>query len=71
MRWILLKIVMFLGAFILTQLYVLPVAMAIHSIPLWVDIGLISLMLCMWLAAIDCGIKRITNPSRREHEYVE
>lgn len=53
MRWILFKVICFLAVFIFMQGAILPWAISNNLMPLWADIALITVILMMWLAAID------------------
>ena len=53
MRWILFKIILFISVFIFMQGAILPWAISNNSMPLWMDIILITLILMIWLAIID------------------
>lgn len=53
MRLMVFKVICFLALFIFAQGVILPWAISNNSMPLWVDIVLITLILMMWLAVID------------------
>ena len=53
MRMMIFKVIAFVACFIFMQGAILPWAISNNSMPLWADVILITLILMMWLAAID------------------
>lgn len=53
MRMMIFKVIAFVAVFIFMQGAILPWAISNNSMPLWADVILITLILMMWLAAID------------------
>lgn len=61
MKWIVFKIILFLASFGFVQGFILPWVISNNSMPLWLDILLLSFILMLWLIVIDrigsCVIK--------------
>lgn len=53
MRTIIFKVISFIAVFMFAHGVVLPWAISNNSMPLWVDIIFITVILMMWLALID------------------
>ncbi len=71
MRMMVFKIISFLAVFIFMQGAILPWAISNDTMPLWADIVLITVILLMWLAAIDRIAYHLLNVLRKNDEATD
>lgn len=71
MRWMIFKVIAFVTVFIFMQGAILPWAISNNMMPLWADMILITLMLMMWLAAIDRLAYHVLKVLRKNDEVTE
>ena len=53
MRWMTFKLISFFAIFLFTQGAILPWVISNDTMPLWLDIILLSFIMLMWMIAID------------------
>lgn len=71
LRWIVFKIIAFFGVFLFAQGVMLPWAIYNSTMPLWADIILVTIILMMWLAAIDRLAYHLLRVIRKNDEATE
>ncbi len=71
MRMMIFKVIAFVAIFIFMQGAILPWAISNTLMPLWADIILITLLLMMWLAAIDRLAYHVLKVIRKNDEVTE
>lgn len=71
MRWLIFKVISFLAVFMYLNGVLLPWAISNSSIPLWLDIVIITMILMMWLAFIDRIAQLLLNVLRKKDEVIE
>lgn len=71
MRWIVFKVISFLAVFVFMQGAILPWAISNNTVPLWVDILIITFILMMWLAVIDRLAIHVLRVLRKKEEALD
>ncbi len=71
MRWILFKVISFISVFIFMQGAILPWIISNNTMPLWLDIILVTVILMLWLAVIDRLAVIVLKMIRKNDEITE
>jgi hypothetical protein len=71
MRWLIFKVIAFLGVFIFCQGAILPWAISNNYMPLWADIVLVTVIIMMWLAVIDRLAYHLLKVLRKNDEVTD